>query len=169
MSEYSEQTKFLNGMQKRLIKKELKALPAMLWEDEQPAHIANGRYADKNGCVVATDRRVVFFDKGVFGQRVEDFGYDKISSVQFSTGMATGSITIFASGNKAEIKSMSKEAAKHMGEYIRSKLSSGNGSTSPAAHAPVDVADQLGKLAALKEQGVLSEEEFAAQKAKLLG
>lgn len=32
----------------------------------------------------------------------------------------------------------------------------------------VDVADQLRKLAELREAGVLTEEEFAAQKAKLL-
>lgn len=35
----------------------------------------------------------------------------------------------------------------------------------PPAGAPID---QLKELAALKEQGVLTEEEFAAQKAKLL-
>jgi hypothetical protein len=41
----------------------------------------------------------------------------------------------------------------------------------PAAPAgpPVDLADQLRKLAALRDDGILSEEEFAAQKAKLLG
>ncbi len=33
----------------------------------------------------------------------------------------------------------------------------------------VDVADQLQKLAQLREQGVLTDQEFAAQKAKLLG
>jgi Short C-terminal domain len=38
----------------------------------------------------------------------------------------------------------------------------------PAAPAP-DPIDQLTKLAKLKEQGVLTEEEFAAQKAKILG
>ena len=34
---------------------------------------------------------------------------------------------------------------------------------------PVDLADQLRKLATLRDEGILSEEEFAAQKAKLLG
>ena len=34
---------------------------------------------------------------------------------------------------------------------------------------PVDLADQLRKLADMRDQGVLTEEEFAAQKAKLLG
>jgi|SRR5690242_7253847 PH (Pleckstrin Homology) domain-containing protein/putative oligomerization/nucleic acid binding protein/uncharacterized protein DUF2510 len=38
-----------------------------------------------------------------------------------------------------------------------------------APAAPVDVADQLKKLADLRDQGILSDEEFAAQKAKLLG
>jgi hypothetical protein len=41
------------------------------------------------------------------------------------------------------------------------------GGARPAA--PLSVADELGKLAALRDAGVLSEDEFAAQKAKLLG
>ena len=43
----------------------------------------------------------------------------------------------------------------------------------PVAQAPAapqdDVITQLERLAALKDQGILTEEEFAAQKAKLLG
>lgn len=38
----------------------------------------------------------------------------------------------------------------------------------PAAAPPVDVVEQLKSLAALKDQGILTEEEFAAQKAKIL-
>jgi len=38
----------------------------------------------------------------------------------------------------------------------------------PAAGPPVDLAEQLRKLAELRDQGILTEEEFAAQKAKLL-
>lgn len=39
----------------------------------------------------------------------------------------------------------------------------------PSAAAPgVDVADQLARLAALRDQGVLTEQEFSAQKARLL-
>jgi hypothetical protein len=34
--------------------------------------------------------------------------------------------------------------------------------------APVSVAEELKKFAALRDQGILTEEEFAAQKAKLL-
>lgn len=39
----------------------------------------------------------------------------------------------------------------------------------PAAPAPVDIPDQLRKLAELRDAGVLTDEEFLAQKARLLG
>ena len=39
----------------------------------------------------------------------------------------------------------------------------------PAAAAPESTIDQLKELGELKSQGILTEEEFAAQKAKLLG
>jgi hypothetical protein len=39
----------------------------------------------------------------------------------------------------------------------------------PGAAAAGDTVAQLQQLAALKEQGILTEEEFAAQKAKILG
>jgi Short C-terminal domain len=39
----------------------------------------------------------------------------------------------------------------------------------PAAAPAPDPIEQLKELAALKEQGVLTEEEFAAQKARVLG
>jgi hypothetical protein len=46
-----------------------------------------------------------------------------------------------------------------------------HGAPPPAAgaSAPVDVADQLRKLAELREQGILTDDEFSVQKQKLLG
>jgi hypothetical protein len=38
-----------------------------------------------------------------------------------------------------------------------------------AVSAPISVADELTKLAGLRDSGILTDEEFAAQKAKLLG
>ena len=39
----------------------------------------------------------------------------------------------------------------------------------PAAASTTDVVSQLNSLAELKDQGILTEEEFAAQKARILG
>ena len=49
-------------------------------------------------------------------------------------------------------------------EFIQNKMT-----VSPTARAPSSLADELLKLASLRDQGVLTEDEFAAQKAKLLG
>jgi Short C-terminal domain len=38
----------------------------------------------------------------------------------------------------------------------------------PAAAPPVDMMDQLSKLGDLRERGILTDDEFAAQKAKIL-
>jgi len=51
----------------------------------------------------------------------------------------------------------------HIEDLIAKRMNnSGGGSSS------VDVADELAKLAKLKDQGILSEDEFAKAKAKLL-
>ena len=59
----------------------------------------------------------------------------------------------------------SKDAAdfRALRDYAQSRMALGEGSPST-----VSVADELAKLANLRDQGVLSEEEFAAQKVKLL-
>ena len=70
-------------------------------------------------------------------------------------------IYIIVNGSKMQERSM-KQAAdmeKAQRAYIQDVAGSGGGST----------ADELEKLKGLRDQGVLTDEEFAAQKAKLLG
>lgn len=167
MADYSHQLRFLTGGQKMLVRKEVKALDGLLQADEEVLLISNGLYEKKNGAVIATNRRVLFLDKGLVGLTHEDFPYDRISSVQHQTGMMLGSMKIHASGNEAEIKSMGKEAAKNMAEIVRGKLAEKQ--ASPPAASSESVASQIKTLAELRDAGALTEDEFAAQKARLLG
>ena len=62
-------------------------------------------------------------------------------------------------------------AKRHFVEESRTQVNVGSlaaPAAAPAA-APVDVAEQLMKLAGLRDAGILSPEEFDAQKARLLG
>jgi hypothetical protein len=101
----------------------------------------------------------------------EDFPIEKVSSVSWSAGMLLGTITVFASGNKAEIKSVNKDDGKEIVDKLRHRL------TAPAVAAPQgsegsatpDPMDQLKKLGGLRDAGVLTEQEFEAKKAELLG
>ncbi len=61
-----------------------------------------------------------------------------------------------------------KKLVERQTQYIHQAGPAAAAPTSAPPAAAVDVADQLRKLADLRDQGVLTEEEFTAQKAKLL-
>jgi hypothetical protein len=157
-------------------RKEIRELPTILWDDENVLDIVQGIYNKSNGILVSTERRLVFVDKGfIYGLKVEDFAYDKISSIQYETRLLFGTITIFTSGNKAVISHVDKPMARSFAEGVRARISAPKPAPAvptPQAQpspAPVDVAGQLERLASLKQQGFLTEDEFAHQKRKLLG
>ncbi len=153
------------------VRKELRKLTDLLHEDEEVLNLARGQYDGKTGLLFVTNRRVVFTEQGMMRSRLEDFPYERISSVQTETGVLGGSIVIFVSGNRAEIKDVyPKDRAREVGEYIRTKIAP---STSAAAPAPAATAgpsamEQLKQLGELRDAGVLTAEEFEAKKTELL-
>ena len=157
-----------------LVKQEIAALPSILWEDEAIVGAIQGQYTDRAGLLVASQRRLIFIDKGWASLRVEDFPYDKITSIQYSTGMVFGEIIIFASGTKARITQLAKAETVAFADLARNHV---NRRSAPAPQpigevAPSSSAEQwismLERLAMLRQQGVLSDAEFDAQKAKIL-
>ncbi len=173
--EVMEQIKSLDSASQFLGKKEIKELPSILWHDEVIKEVAQGMYDNSMGLIVATDRRVIFVDKGFFGGlKVEDFAYDKISSIQYETGILTGSITIFTSSNKAKITQVEKDRVRNLAEAVRHRISGNQPAQVPQSQAApaADGGDRIAaleRLAKLKEQGILDDAEFKAEKAKILG
>lgn len=151
--------------------REIKKLESYLWDGETVELLAAGMYGPGTGLVVLTDRRLLFIKDGVMSKTVEDFPLDKISSVQWSSGMLMGSLIVFASGNKAEIKNMNKHDGQQIADAIRARLSE-PAATVPAAaanHTPMnDVYESLRKLGELRDAGVLSPAEFESKKRELL-
>jgi len=160
---------------KTFVRKELRKLPEMLYEGEEVINLTQGQYEGNQGLVAVTHRRVRFIDEGMIRSHREDFPYERISSVQCKKSLMSGTLTIFASGNKAVIKNViPKHQADSIAEVIRSRIAGGGHSGSPlptqAASATLDddPYEKLRKLGELREAGVLSEEEFAAQTAAIL-
>lgn len=176
LEEIKAQLQHLDGTSKFLGRKEIKELPAILWEDEKLEKLVQGRYGNGMGVLVATNKRLVFVDKGLISLRVEDFPYKNVSSIQYQTGMVFGKITIFTSGNKADIDQIDKKQAKDFAEYVRNRISNYETKEAPVdstvSTTPVqsgeDFISQLERLATLKEKGILSEEEFQSQKQRIL-
>jgi hypothetical protein len=154
-------------------KREIRRLVEYLWDGERVDFLAAGQYGPGTGLVALTDRRMLFVKDGMMSKTTEDFPLEKISSVQWSSGMIFGTMIVFASGNKAEVKNMDKKDGKALADALRDRLAPGNAPAQPApAPAPAsgdDVYAQLAKLGELRDAGILTAQEFEAKKAQLLG
>ena len=182
LQEIRDQLGSLDGVAALLGRREINDLPNILRDDEQVRGALQGLYGGGQGLLVATDRRLVFVDKKLIGNRVkvEDFPYDSISSIQYELKMLFATVTIFASGNKAEIEQvMPKALARSFCEAVRALISGGDyrqladrdGASVQPESKPSSVdqmADALERLADLRDRGLLSDEEFAEQKQRLL-
>lgn len=62
-----------------------------------------------------------------------------------------------------------EQAAYEQQQAMAQQAAAQQAAAQPAAAPQTDVVSQLKELASLKDQGILTEEEFAAQKAKILG
>lgn len=158
--------------------KEIKALPSILWEDETVEAVIGGVYNKGRGVLVSSNKRLLFVDKGLmWGLKVEDFPYDKISSIQYSKGLLMGEITIYTSGNKATIEGTDKQYCAQFCEQVRARITKISSSACAAKDTsfPIektqnqgDLIEKIKHLGELKMQGILTDEEFALAKQKLL-
>src|SRR5438046_494754 len=71
LDEILAQIEHLPGGKGFLGRREVKALPTILWEDERVENIIRGFYGTGSGILVATNKRLVFVDKGLARLRVE--------------------------------------------------------------------------------------------------
>lgn len=138
-SDVKKAIKSLNGDEGFFGRLEINKLHKILSEDEIPEVIAQGDYKNSNGILVATTKRLLFVNKGLASLKFEDFPYETISSIQYSTGLALGEITILNSGNKSTIKQIAKEQVVPFVEYIRSRSSKiTDGTSSPGNNILVE-------------------------------
>ncbi|MFE9018115.1 PH domain-containing protein [Streptomyces sp. NPDC007808] len=114
-------------------KREIQQLPEVLWEGETVEMLATGVYGKGNGLVAMTNQRLVFLKHGIMSQQVEDFPYSRISSVQWSGGMLMGTLIVFASNNKAEIKQVPKDQGRILADALRARLADRAPSTAAVA------------------------------------
>jgi len=177
---------------------ELDHLPEMMAPDELLFSLASGYMDGNFWLIALTDRRVLFLDKRLlYGMEQHFIDLDKINAVSGETGWFFGSIQIQDGATMREISNVRKKAVNPFVNKVsdainlrKDRLMAPPG-RSLAGHANslevsvggradgldrVDnggaaearLIDDLERLAALRERGVLSEDEFAEAKAQLL-
>ncbi|MCY7352536.1 MAG: SHOCT domain-containing protein [Cytophagaceae bacterium] len=96
-----------------------------------------------------------------------------VTGFQYDTGLLTAKLIILSSGSeKKELAIHKKPESKQIIDEMNTYLLEMKKAAQPAPHqvfAPVSTADELIKLKGLLDVGVLTPEEFAEQKAKLIG
>ncbi|WP_410016080.1 PH domain-containing protein [Sodalis sp. C49] len=154
-------------------KKEFYHLPAILADDEKPLAVATGLMGGNTWLITLTNYRIIFLDKGmVYGLKQVFVDLASVVSVSGRTKMMTGSITLSTTGQNYTIENVMKGAVTpftNMVNIARETLSQQPQMRQAAGtRAQYDVITQLEKLAALKERGILSDQEFSVQKEKIL-
>lgn len=153
---------------------EIVHLPNILDRGEKALSMAVGKVSDKTALAVATNLRVLFLEKGLMTHResLTSFDLKAIQTVDMTKSAAGESLTITYSGMTAVMTKIPHGSGDALARAIRTaKAESAPEATatpSPAAVQQPDVIGQLERLAALRSQGILTEEEFQEQKSGLL-
>lgn len=147
--------------------RELRKLVEHLAPGEDVSAVAPGTFGGSIGLLVLTDRRILFVLETITKRTMEDFPLRAITSVTSKSGIINATVSIMTGGARAEITSVYKDDAKAFVDLARDAVATYGSAPAPAAAAP-STADELVKLAGLRDQGVLTDEEFTAAKARLL-
>ena len=84
------------------------------------------------------------------------------------TAVVAGTATAVSGGVARRQQAKAQQSAEAQA-YEQQQMAPQPVAAPPAAPDTSDMVEQLKELASLKDQGILTEEEFAAQKAKILG
>lgn len=138
--------------------------------DERVLVAISGYHDGKKTVLASTQRRVVMVQRELFGgegtSQTIDLG--QISGVTEKTGIVEGSVRIATSNHEVILEKAPTDEVKTFVATVRKHLAD---SASPArsADSPSSDVSNIKQLAELHAAGALTDEEFAAAKAKFLG
>ena len=172
--------------------KEIEKISDRLDDDEEVLEVAKqGRMnpgavaLTTPNTIFATDRRLIIRNPTMLGarQNVEYFDYDKITNIKLEKGIFSSTIVLSYPGmdklasmltwgreDDGEIKGLQKDKADNILQIVRNAIVEAK----KESQKPVQVvqqtstADELAKLAKLKEDGILSDKEFDKMKKDLI-
>jgi len=103
---------------------------------------------------------------GLFSGETKHFDFNHIASVEIDTPLiGFSSITIFAGGTQMSANGFTKAEVKQIKEGIEAGKKA---STNRPNGGQTSIADEIQKLKGLLDSGVLTQQEFDIQKAKIL-
>ena len=127
---------------------------------------------------VVTSHRIIFRE-GVLSRRGTEITLEKVNNLAFHQTIieriiGAGDLLIESGGETGQETFSDIRSPEQVQKIIQSALQhylgqSRGGQMAPSIQSHTDVADQIAKLADLRDRGVLTDTEFENQKARLLG
>ncbi|KAF0413717.1 hypothetical protein GBO77_07240 [Pediococcus acidilactici] len=155
-------------------KKEIKALPEILNDDEVIQYATSGFVDGNTVLIVLTQKRILFIDKGLlYGIKSTEIPLDMVNGVSYSKGLLLGKISITNGAITTLIEQVNKDTAPIMVSKIKdsaerykaSLLSNSNTTAEPTLDGP----DKIRKYKSLLDDGIITQEEFDMKKKQILG
>ena len=155
-------------------------LPGIVRNGEQVQFFTSGHDRERSLSLAISDQRILaILEDGHGNSETVSIELDEISSVSGSKGSIFGRVQIRFAGGERVLGPVTNNMIDPFVSQIRSGIASRRPPDvvlSPkslpsraSTLSPVEVAEQLEKLASLLDRGLLTPAEFAEQKAKLLG
>ena len=175
----AERTKALNALAKQQLsageRQKLGAslktvlLAKALADDEEVHHLFGARFGSSSALVALTDRRLLIAYGFTSTATVDYSAISQVQSRRTDLGL-TAEVEIKGAGVELKLHDVGRRQQLLNELERRRAMRTEPAATDSAAptQAVGSVADELAKLSALRDSGVLTDEEFAAQKAKLL-
>ena len=156
---------------------------------KQARNIPGGAIISSPNTVYATDKRLIIRNPTMLGMRenVEDMPYEKITSVKLEKGLFSSTVVIRAPGlsemsrvsqasgliawgrgEDGTIDALPKQKAEQLVKIIKEQMDVAKKSSHVTSNQQISIADELSKIAKLRDQGILSEEEFLKMKQELI-
>lgn len=174
LKEIKKQLESLRANLSLFTKGEIKELPYILDLDEKILAIIDAQFAKTTdaGILLVTPKRIISVSKAMFSPaKVNEFLNDNILEVSFVKNFVSPNIRIHTKEKTVEFESFfNKDYAEDFYHFI-SKIynKEATKALSPEQNTVSEsVLEQLEKLGQLRENGILTEEEFTLQKKKLL-
>ncbi len=165
----------INALPRKYIfwtQKEVRSLPDIMSDDEQVLALTSGLMNNSTWLAVCTNKRLIFLNRGMFyGLRQVQIPLDRLQSIDHRFGLAFGDITVWDGASYFTLSMVLRQSISAFAQAVEAAATAFKKKALtveiPGKTAP-DIASQLERLATLKEKGHITEEEFQAQKRKLL-
>ncbi|MCD8151530.1 MAG: ribosomal protein L7/L12 [Clostridiales bacterium] len=155
-------------------KKEIAYLETILLPEETVNAVSSGIMDGHTWLMASTNKRVILMNKNLLvGMKQMEIPLNQLNSISFSTGLLFSTIKIHHGAASIKIEHVQKGSEKYFVDATNKAMR--EYSTNVTYQQPVQpsqpqvsVADEIMKLKQLLDCGALTQEEFDAQKKKLL-